>query len=132
MIHHNTTTVNEIVEHYLVAACWASVGDNGEPLDEKYSADDFTRDARAKVTRAVKRFIELALADLEKLPDDFDNAQIGHDLFLTTAGHGVGFWDRDLGELGERLTAHAKASHYVESAYECGNNRHLHIWIEGV
>ena len=30
---------------------------------------------------------------------------LGHDLWLTSAGHGVGFWDRGLGELGERLTA---------------------------
>lgn len=28
----------------------------------------------------------------------------GHDFFLTQAGHGVGFWDRGLGVLGDRLT----------------------------
>ncbi len=33
-----------------------------------------------------------------------NSEQFGHDLFLTCNGHGVGFWDRDLGALGERLT----------------------------
>jgi hypothetical protein len=33
----------------------------------------------------------------------------GHDFWLTSAGHGVGFWDRGLGRLGERLTAASKA-----------------------
>ena len=30
--------------------------------------------------------------------------QIGHDFWLTQRHHGVGFWDRGLGELGRRLT----------------------------
>lgn len=33
----------------------------------------------------------------------FDYA--GHDFWLTSAGHGVGFWDRNLGDLGDQLTA---------------------------
>lgn len=28
----------------------------------------------------------------------------GHDFWLTRAGHGVGFWDRGLGEVGRELT----------------------------
>lgn len=28
----------------------------------------------------------------------------GHDLWLTMHGHGAGFWDRDLGDIGELLT----------------------------
>jgi hypothetical protein len=130
-MHHNKQTINEIVAGYLEAACWASTRENEEPLDSKYSADDFTSDAREKVTAACERFVELALRDLKQLPDEFDNEFVGHNLYLTAAGHGTGFWDRDLGVLGDRLTEHAKASHYVESAYECGNNRHIDIWIEG-
>jgi hypothetical protein len=36
--------------------------------------------------------------------------QAGADFWLTRNGHGAGFWDRGLGELGERLTEAAKAS----------------------
>lgn len=33
----------------------------------------------------------------------------GHDFALTRNGHGAGFWDRGLGEIGRRLTEEAKA-----------------------
>lgn len=35
--------------------------------------------------------------------------QLGRDLWFTRNGHGVGFWDRGLGDLGEQLTEAAKA-----------------------
>lgn len=36
-------------------------------------------------------------------------ARAGHDFWLTRCGHGCGFWDRDLGELGDRLSDAARA-----------------------
>jgi hypothetical protein len=33
----------------------------------------------------------------------------GHDFWLTRNGHGAGFWDRGLGELGDALTQAAKS-----------------------
>lgn len=36
-------------------------------------------------------------------------AWAGHDLWMTRRHHGVGFWDRGLGELGDRLMAAAQA-----------------------
>ena len=38
-------------------------------------------------------------------------AQAGHDYWLTRNGHGAGFWDRGLGEIGDVLT---KACEYTE------------------
>lgn len=38
-----------------------------------------------------------------------DLLQIGHDLWLTRNGHGAGFWDRGLGQLGDSLTTAAKS-----------------------
>lgn len=35
-------------------------------------------------------------------------AYAGHDFYLTRQGHGAGFWDRGLGELGDKLTQAAK------------------------
>ena len=32
----------------------------------------------------------------------------GHDFWLTRCGHGAGFWDRGVGETGERLTKAAE------------------------
>lgn len=33
---------------------------------------------------------------------------LGHDLYLTSHGHGTGFYDRGIGELGNRLTGYAE------------------------
>jgi len=35
--------------------------------------------------------------------------QFGHDFWFTRNGHGVGFWDRGMGDLGEELTKVAKS-----------------------
>lgn len=39
---------------------------------------------------------------------DYDEASAGHDFFLTRVGHGAGFWDRGLGDLGDKLTEASK------------------------
>lgn len=44
-----------------------------------------------------------------KLPDWYTAEQLGHDFLLTRNGHGVGFWDRGLGDLGQQLTAAAQS-----------------------
>lgn len=41
--------------------------------------------------------------------DGSASAHFGHDLLLTRDHHGVGFWDRGLGELGEYLTERAES-----------------------
>lgn len=46
------------------------------------------------------RFIEKA----GTLLDGIEAGQAGHDFWLTRNHHGAGFWDRGLGEDGEKLT----------------------------
>lgn len=41
----------------------------------------------------------------------YDEKAAGRDFWYTRNGHGVGFWDRDLGDVGETLT---------EAARQCG------------
>jgi hypothetical protein len=36
--------------------------------------------------------------------DGISDEQIGHDIWLTRNHHGAGFWDRGLGDLGDKLT----------------------------
>ena len=36
--------------------------------------------------------------------DNYTFEHIGHDFWLTSQGHGAGFWDRGLGEVGDILT----------------------------
>lgn len=39
---------------------------------------------------------------------NYDIEHAGHDFWLNRCGHGAGFWDRGLGELGDRLSDAAK------------------------
>lgn len=73
-------------------------------LDEEFNLDDFADDTRANLYREVVVFVIENLDDLASL----DPAQVGHDFWLTRNGHGTGFWDRGLGDKGDRLTKAAK------------------------
>lgn len=53
-------------------------------------------------------------ADLARCYEEFpwySPSQAGHDFWLTRNRHGAGFWDKDLGELGSKLT---------DAAHDCG------------
>ena len=127
----NSKTNERIARGYLACALWTGTAEDGEPLDKRYTVDDFTKEAKALALAVVYEFVRLASDDLELLDEtmDYTDEQIGHDLALASGGHDVGFWSLDL-DLGDRLTEHATRSHYTEGAYECGNNRHLALWVE--
>jgi hypothetical protein len=42
--------------------------------------------------------------------DGYDDAAAGRDFWCDRCGHGVGYWDRDLGEIGDALAAAAQAA----------------------
>jgi hypothetical protein len=54
-----------------------------------------------------RRDIELACAYAWRC--DYTVARAGHDFWLTRNGHGVGFWDRGLGAVGDALSKAAQA-----------------------
>jgi hypothetical protein len=90
---------------YLETALWSSTtGEDAEPLDDTYEVDDIGDDTRAELLADVVSFIASEWRDLR----DLDAGQVGHDFWLTRNGHGCGFWDRGLGERGDRLTAACK------------------------
>lgn len=121
--------VDEVLASYIEAALWAtndeSTPSGGEPLDKKYKPSDVAPEARQAMRNDIIQFLEqVGAEDIEgyltghRFIDGIGNrrllmgeqfppqtaAQMGHDFFLTRCGHGVGFWDRGLGELGDRLT----------------------------
>jgi len=90
---------------YIACALWASIGDDGRPLDRDYTAGDIAADAHASMAADCAAFEATYGADLTGL----DPKQCGLDFWLTRNRHGAGFWDRGLGERGDRLTAGAHA-----------------------
>ena len=99
---------------YIDAALWSSTyGENGEfPMD----------DGKHKLSDSAKKQMEAECADfldyceqsgINPFPDyanpEFNDMELsGHDFWLTRNGHGAGYWERDLGEIGRKLTAVAK------------------------
>lgn len=99
----NHFNIESVLVNYAVCALWSSTGDDGEPLDASYDIQDIAPESFAQMREDVKAFVEANTYDL--VASGLGEAQIGHDFWLTRNGHGAGFWDRGLGELGNRLSA---------------------------
>lgn len=83
--------LNAMIDAYVVAMLWSSVGEDGEPLDKDFDFDDLT--PRCAKACAVDCAVFLQTV-AHILPADIDYGQVGHDFWLTRNGHGAGFWDR--------------------------------------
>lgn len=104
----STFTVKDVLDNYLLALLWSEVHEYGTPLDATHDVSEISEACRNTAEGDCESFLKTAAADLALLPESYGGAeQVGHDFLLTRNGHGAGFWDRNLGELGERLTAHA-------------------------
>lgn len=59
---------------------------------------------------------------------DYSPEQAGRDLWFTRNGHGVGFWDRGLGQIGQDLTAACGwRTEFPELNAMLGNDRRVHL-----
>lgn len=91
-------------ESYLECALWASCDENGVPLDENFYIEDFDDETKEKLAEEFTDFFDSNYELIEQLPDWYDAGMLGHDFWLTRNGHGAGFWDRGLGQLGSKLS----------------------------
>ena len=90
---------------YLEAAFFADCPD--EPEWRDVSLADMTSDAWQSTVADCAAF-RVAAGDLLQeayASGDYDETQAGRDFWFTRQGHGVGYWDRGLGEIGDRLAA---------------------------
>lgn len=94
----------EMLRAYLETSLWSSTDDDGGPLSGEHDTDNIDAATRAEMLSDCRDFWASNYAYLRTM----DPGQAGHDFWLTRNGHGAGFWDRGLGELGERLTRAAK------------------------
>ena len=107
--------LNEFILGYVTCAIWASIGDDEQPLDEKYDGDDIAPETRKAMEKDCEKFIaenEAVLGDYAEIigshPEYSESEVAGHDFWLTRNGHGAGFWDRGIGETGDKLTEASK------------------------
>jgi hypothetical protein len=86
--------INLIIHHYLHCALWT------EELNSSFQLEDIHAQSVTNALADCNKFLEKA----GNLLDELTEEQIGHDFWLTRNGHGAGFWDRGLGEVGKKLT----------------------------
>lgn len=92
----NMIDFDDIFNGYLVCALWSSTdvnSESGEFFDENYTTEDFCFEALTILEQFVKKFMEENTADINKALETVDNTQIGHSLWLSSNGHGAGFFD---------------------------------------
>lgn len=126
--------VQAATDQAMATLLWVSTDENEEPLDRNHSVEDFAEEMQLGMRKLIGDFMTENLEVLVKSGhvagwgnDMGKVGQIGHDYVLTTGGHGAGFWDRGLGELGDKLTEACKAeSHeWVVDVLEDGT-----LWCE--
>jgi hypothetical protein len=116
---------------YMACAEWSSThtenqdGCDSVPIDSLNLSWDEKSEAQAK--QYCNDFIDANKADLILADEKRKGARPdsnGHDLWLTAAGHGAGFWDRGLGDVGDRLS---KASKPYNADLYVGDDKKLHL-----
>ena len=128
MVNVDDRDIDLILRGYVHAATWADlvVEREGEPDNPdmgseayEFGPDDVVDADLSKLREYIEDFAEANWALIEAYCEhpatyNSDGGDIpecvGHDLYLTSAGPGAGFWDRGLGELGDKLTEASK--HY--------------------
>lgn len=111
--------IRDASESYAFAALWASGPDGHGP--SVYGIEDISADGWASITADVTDFVMANWPTLGRL----DPGAVGHDFLLTRDGHGAGFWDRGLGEIGDALAKAAGA--YGESGLYVGDDGMIYV-----
>ncbi len=101
---------------YVVALLWSTNDESdpetgGDPLDETFSPEDMTDEFWLRVRQDVLAFAQAETFHIWRV----DPNLAGHDLWLTRAGHGAGFWNGDWDRIvypgaGSHLTKVVKAT----------------------
>lgn len=103
---------HHFIDGYIDCMLWANgfVDQDENAVLEASDRDDLSWDALKNLVRDAVGFYTAQIAPLhtaEAQGRPWDH--LGHDFALTRNGHGVGYWDRELGAVGDELTTAAEA-----------------------
>lgn len=104
--------LSKMAQAYVECALWSSTDNSdesgGEPMDANYDADDIAPETLAQMQADCDDFAGNPEVAALLAESGLSDEQAGHDFWLTRNGHGAGFWDRGLGDIGDKLTAITK------------------------
>lgn len=103
---------NAFVAAYITCLQWSTTGTDQHGEDhESLESFEISLEAKERIIKDCQSFFDNYSHLLEKAvgENDYQYDRAGHDFWLTRNHHGAGFWDRDLGEVGEQLTAAAQS-----------------------
>lgn len=104
----------EFFDAYVKAVLWANVVvDDGADESVAWEPDQVEDESYAALKHDAETFLTENYALVQeaiRVQPGYTFGQAGHDYAITRSGHGDGFWDRGLGDVGEELTAVAQAS----------------------
>lgn len=96
------------LESYLECAAWSSIDEDGDSIEHLSFSESAKTQMEEELNDFVKYCEENHPKELEEYAKDNTAKQFAHDFWLTRNGHGAGFWDRGLGEIGDKLSKMAK------------------------
>lgn len=99
--------LSDFTRGYVNAIFFTETGPDN-PEFEDYGFYDFAPDTLTRIITDCACF-ELSNKTLLNKAGGYTLEQAGHDLWLTRNGHGAGFFDRGLHDIGEELTLKAQA-----------------------
>lgn len=99
---------------------WSEVDCDGSSFDTNYLIKDIKGELNS-FREQIDAFVSDNWEDLHGISAE----QCGQDFVLTRNRHGAGFWDRGLGEVGERLASSAKP--YGEVSLHLGDDDVLYL-----
>lgn len=118
--------IEVMARHFIIAALWADCNEGTNPRASRQAMDAARRLCAEFVDRIGPGMLAetLAAPGYGSHPDCGREwpqcAAMGHDIYLTSLGHGVGFWDRselDSNALGNRLTEACKPCRFDPEFY---------------
>lgn len=113
-----TDNFNTFFKAYLEAILFSECdmdSDNDASLHELgFDITDFSEESIERLHTIAQTFFKVAEQLLDKACQDhnYGMEKAGHDFYFTSAGHGVGYWDRNIGYLGDKLTELAGRGEY--------------------
>lgn len=120
-------SLESFVKAYIECALWSSTNPDdpdNEPFDSVYGSDDLAPETVASMNEDCKSFYTHNEAIWSEA--GMDDANAGHDFWLTRNRHGAGFWDRGIGKAGNVLTNESRV--YGSCNLYVGDNGLIYLY----